>query len=104
MANNNGQNQKTEQVQQQVAQAENPQVPQQPEQPVVQQQAVVPPAEETGFKAWLKKHKKGVIATVVGAVTAGGSAFVAYKKGKAAGIMSVPVPENDDYSLDPNRE
>lgn len=98
---NNGQNQKNEQVQQ-VAQAENPQV-QQAAEPIVQQQAA-PVEEKGGFKKWLKDHKKGVIATVIGAFTAGGSAFVAYKKGKAAGIMSVPVPEQDDYSLDPNRE
>jgi len=100
---NNGQNQKNEQVQQQVAQAENPQVPQQPEQPVVQQQVSANAEEQGGLKNWVKKHKKGVIGAIVGTVTAGVSGFVAYKKGKAAGIMSVPVPEQD-YSLDPNRE
>lgn len=98
---NNGQNQKNEQVQQVEAKVETP--VQQAAEPVVQQQAA-PVEEKGGFKKWLKDHKKGVIATVIGAFTAGGSAFVAYKKGKAAGIMSVPVPEQDDYSLDPNRE
>ena len=99
MANN--EQKKQEQVQN-GQQAETPVV--QAAEPVVQQQVANPPAEEGGFKNWIKKHKKGVIATVTGAVAAAGSAFVAYKKGKAAGIMSVPAPEQDDYSLDPNRE
>lgn len=73
----------------------------------VQQQAVqqqVQTEEKKGFGGWLKKHWKGVTATIIGAGTAVGSAVVAYKKGKAAGVMSVPQQEADDYSLDPNRE
>lgn len=94
------QNQKTEQVQQVEAKVE---TPVQAAEPVVQPQAV-PAEEKQGIKGWLKKHWKGVTGAIAGAVAAGGSAIVAYKKGKAAGIMSVPMPEQEDYSLDPNRE
>lgn len=56
-----------------------------------------------GFGTWLKRHWKGVVAAVTGAAAVGGSAVVAYKKGKAAGIMSVPQQqETEDYSLNPN--
>ena len=58
--------------------------------------------EKKGFKAWLKKHWKGAAAGLAGALALGGSAVVAYKKGKAAGIMSVPVEPTEDYSLNPN--
>ena len=84
----------TEQVQQTAA-------PQQETTPVVVQQVVVP-AEETGFKGWLKKHWKGVTAALVGAGAAAGSAVVAYKKGKAAGVAYAPQQDDDNYSLDPN--
>lgn len=82
--NENKQEQKTEQQQ-----------PEQQEQKTEQQQK--------GFWPWVKRHKKGVTATVVGIVTAVSSGFVAYKKGKAAGINMIPVPqENEDGSLNPN--
>ena len=89
----NGQ-QVVEQGQQQVQQQEPVQ------QQAVQQQVVT--EEKKGFGGWLKKHWKGVTATIIGAGTAVGSAVVAYKKGKAAGVMSVPQQEADDYSLNPN--
>ena len=80
-------------------------VPQQPA-PVQKQAAPAEPAKE-GLMDKLKKHWKGVTAVIVGAGLGVGSAFVAYKKGKAAGIMSCPTPEPqqdpDEYSLDPNR-
>ena len=62
--------------------------------------------EEKGFGAFCKRNWKKIVAGVTGALAIGGSAVVAYKKGKAAGIMSVPVPqqsgEQEDYSLNPN--
>lgn len=83
------------------------QVQQTAEQPAVQQpvqQAAVPAqTAEPPKQNWLKKHWKGVTAGAAAVVTAVGSAFVAYKKGKAAGIMSVPTPPQEDYSLDPNK-
>lgn len=85
--------------------AQNVQAQQQAEQPVAAPQQQVPTQQEKeGFGGWLKKHWKGVAATIVGAGTAVGSAVVAYRKGKQAGVMSVPVPDQEDYSLDPNRE
>ena len=75
---------------------------QQPVPAPVQQQAA-PAEEKGGFKGWLKKHWKGVTAAVVGAAAAGGSAYAAYKKGKAAGMAGVPAQqEAEDYSLNPN--
>ena len=83
---------------------ENNQVQQTPEQPQnVQQPAVT--EEKGGFGAFCKRNWKKIVAGVTGALAIGGSAVVAYKKGKAAGIMSVPVPqqsEQEDYSLNPN--
>lgn len=83
------------------------QVQQTVEQPAVQQpvQQAAAPAQtaEPPKQNWLKKHWKGVTAGAAAVVTAVGSAFVAYKKGKAAGIMSVPTPPQEDYSLDPNK-
>lgn len=70
---------------------------------VVQQQPAEP--EKQGFGAWCKRNWKKLAAGATALLAAGGSAVVAYKKGKAAGIMSVPVPqqqEQDDYSLNPN--
>ena len=61
--------------------------------------------EKGGFGAFCKRNWKKIVAGVTGALAIGGSAVVAYKKGKAAGIMSVPVPqqsEQEDYSLNPN--
>ena len=74
------------------------------QQPENGQQAVEQQTEKKGgIGAWFKQHWKGVVAGVTGALAVGGSAVVAYKKGKAAGIMSVPVPEQqEDYSLNPN--
>ena len=82
---------------------ENNQVQQTPEQP----QNVQQPAEteKHGFGAWCKRNWKKLVAGATGVLAIGGSAVVAYKKGKAAGIMSVPVPqqnEQEDYSLNPN--
>lgn len=69
--------------------------------PVQQQVPVV--EDKGGFKGWLKKHWKAVTATIVGAAAAGGSAYAAYKKGKAAGMAGVPAQqEPEDYSLNPN--
>ena len=74
---------------------------QQPTPTPVQQQA--PVEEKGGFKGWLKKHWKGLTAAAVGAAAAGGSAYAAYRKGKAAGMAGVPVQqEPEDYSLNPN--
>lgn len=75
---------------------------QQPVPAPVQQQAA-PVEEKGGFKGWFKKHWKAVTAAALGAAAAGGSAFAAYKKGKAAGMAVVPAQqEAEDYSLNPN--
>lgn len=95
--NNNGttENVGEQQVQQQVEQTN---VQQQP-----QQVQVVQVEQKEGVGAWLKRHWKGVVAGIVGTGATVGSAVIAYKKGKAAGIMSVPAPNQDeDYSLNPN--
>lgn len=69
--------------------------------PTVQQQA--PVEEKGGFKGWMKKHWKALTAAALGAAAAGGSAYAAYKKGKAAGMAGVPAQqEPEDYSLNPN--
>lgn len=102
MSNPNKQQVTEQQVEQNVQQANAPVQPE-PQQQAPQQVVVQP--EKEGFGGWLKRHWKGVTATIVGAGTAVGSAVVAYKKGKAAGVMSVqPLQETEDYSLDPNRE
>lgn len=75
---------------------------QQTEQQNVEQKTEQQTEQKAGFGAWCKRHWKGLVAGVTGALAVGGSAVVAYKKGKAAGIMSVPVPEQEDYSLNPN--
>ena len=93
---NNQKVEETEVKQEVVQQAETQQAP-----APVQQQA--PVEEKGGFKGWLKKHWKAVTATIVGAAAAGGSAYAAYKKGKAAGMAGVPAQqEPEDYSLNPN--
>ena len=78
--------------------------PVQPEPQVVVQ--VQQPVEQKngGFFAWCKRHWKALAGAGAGAGLLVTSGVVAYKKGKAAGIMSVPMPqvEQDDYSLDPN--
>lgn len=79
------------------------------QQEVQQQQQNVQPQQPTeqqkGFGTWCKRHWKGLVAAVTGAGVAAGSAVMAYKKGKAAGINSVPMPEQqDDYSLNPNND
>ena len=100
MDNQNVVENKTEEV---VVEQQNAQ--QQVQTPVAQTAA---PAEQQkgGFGAWLKKHWKGVAAGVSALGAIGGSAVVAYKRGKAAGVASVPVPmaEPEDYSLDPNKD
>ena len=95
---NNQKVEETEVKQEEVQQAQEVQAAPTP----VQQQAA-PAEEKGGFKGWLKKHWKGVTAAVVGAAAAGGSAYAAYKKGKAAGMAGVPAQqEPEDYSLNPN--
>ncbi len=97
------QNQKVnEQKVEQVQQVETP--VQAAAEPQVVQQPVAQVQQETGgFKAWMKRHWKGAVGGALGLGTAVGSAWVAYKKGKAAGINSVPMPtEQEDYSLNPN--
>lgn len=86
---------------QQVPEAQGAQVP--PQEPVQQaanpaQQTAEPPKQN-----WFKKHWKGVAGSAAAVVTVLGTGFVAWKKGKAAGIMSVPTPPQEDYSLDPNK-
>ena len=98
------QNQKVnEQKVEQVQQVETPVQAAEPQQ-VVQQPVAQVQQETGGFKNWLKKHWKGVVGGSLGLGTAVGSAWVAYKKGKAAGINSVPMPtgQEEDYSLNPN--
>ena len=102
MAKNENNNQKveTEEVKQEevVQQAET----QQPVPAPVQQQAA-PVENNGGFKGWLKKHWKAVTAAALGAAAAGGSAYAAYRKGKAAGMAGVPAQqEPEEYSLNPN--
>lgn len=99
------QNQKVEEKTEQV----NGQVQQQVETPVQAepqnvQQVAAQPEQKTGFGGWLKKHWKGVTAAITGGGAAVASAVIAYKKGKAAGIMAAPAPagEPEDYSLNPN--
>ena len=76
---------------------------QQPVPAPVQQQAAPTEEEPKGFKGWLKKHWKGLTAAALGAAAAGGSAYAAYRKGKAAGMAGVPAQqEPEDYSLNPN--
>lgn len=110
MANNNNQkvnNNTTEQVVgEQVQQTAGQPMQQAEPQVVVVPQQTVPVEQKQGFGGWLKQHWKGAVAAVTGVLAVGGSAIVAYKKGKAAGIMSVPMPpqQDDDYSLNPNVE
>ena len=87
----------------------NGEVPAQPETPqvMVVQQPTVVPEQKQGIGTWCKQHWKGLVASVTGVLAIGGTAVAAYKRGKAVGIMSVPMPpqaEAEDYSLDPNRE
>lgn len=95
---NNQKVEETEVKQEEVQQAQEVQAA-----PTPVQQQVTPAEEPRGFKAWLKKHWKGLTAAAVGAAAAGGSAYAAYRKGKAAGMAGVPVQqEPEDYSLNPN--
>ena len=90
---NNQKAEETEVKQEEVQQAQEVQAA-----PAPVQQQVTPAEEPKGFKAWLKKHWKGLTAAA-----AGGSAYAAYRKGKAAGMAGVPVnQEPEDYSLNPN--
>lgn len=69
----------------------------------VQQQVEVKTEEKMTIGKWLKKHWKGVTATVVGVGTAVGTSIAAYRKGKAAGANgAMPIQETEDYSLNPN--
>ena len=87
---------------------EQQQVPvQQVETPVAQETLQVQPQvvvvqQSEGVGNWLKRHWKGLTAGVAGVAATVTSAIVAYKKGKAAGVMSVPVQPQEDYSLNPN--
>jgi len=94
MANNN--NQQNKQVEgQQVQQVEVPQ-----QQPVVQQPVQTQVVEQK--PNWFKQHWKGIAAAGAAILTTLGVSKVAYSKGKAAGIQSVPLPPTEDYSLNPN--
>lgn len=101
MANQNQKNGTTEQnVDQQVQN----QAPVNAEPQNGQQQTTETTEQKGGFGAWCKRHWKGLVAGVTGALAVGGSAVVAYKKGKQAGVASVPpqMVEPEDYSLNPN--
>lgn len=90
---------------QQVTDQQGQQAPAQNQTPEGQQQVVNQTEEKLGFGGWLKKHWKGVTATVLGVGTAVGTSIAAYKKGKAAGVASVPCQyQEEDYSLNPNQE
>lgn len=94
---NNQKAEETEVKQEVVQQAETQQ-----QTPAPVQQAA-PVEEKGGFKGWLKKHWKAVTAAALGAAAAGGSAYAAYRKGRAAGIAVAPAQqETEDYSLNPN--
>ena len=79
-------------------------VPQTAEQPAGAQQVAQVEQPKEGFGAWCKRHWKGLVAGVTGTGAVVTSAIFAYKKGKAAGAASVPMPtvEQEDYSLNPN--
>lgn len=79
-------------------------VPQQAEQTPAVQQTVPTEPQKEGFGAWCKRHWKGLTAAVLGAGGVVTSGILAYKKGKAAGAATVPMPvvEQEDYSLNPN--
>lgn len=51
--------------------------------------------QKTEKLGWLKRHWKAVAGAIAAVVTIGGTGVVAYKKGKAKGIMEVPVPDDD---------
>ena len=67
-----------------------------------QAQQIVVVEKKVGIGTWIKAHWKGLVAGIVGAGAIGGSAVVAYKKGKQAGMNTVPCGEQEDYSLNPN--
>ena len=71
-----------------------------------EQQAQTTEQQKTEPKkdSFFKRHKKGIAIGGTGVVAAIISAVAAYKRGKAAGIASVPVPPQEDYSLNPNIE
>lgn len=73
----------------------------------VPQNVTAQPAEQPkkGFGGWLKEHKKGAIATVVGVVTTAFAVAEAYIQGKKAGTNSCyqQTQLNDpEYGLNPN--
>lgn len=71
--------------------------------PVVTQQNVAAPAPVEEKPNWFKRNWKKVAAGSAAVLTAVGSAFVAYRKGKSAGYNCAMPQQNDDYSpLDPN--
>lgn len=67
------------------------------------QQVVEQPKEEPKKENFFKKHWKGLTFGGVGLAATVTSAIAAYKRGKAAGIASVPQ-QQEDYSLNPNIE
>ena len=97
MANNNNQQQNKVDEQQQV---QTP-VTEVQQQPVVQQTVQTQQVVEKKPN-WFKQHWKGIAAAGAAILTTLGVSKVAYNKGKAAGINSVPLPPQDDYSLNPN--
>lgn len=89
-----------------VNQQQNGQVNQEATQAPAQQQAqqvVEQPKEEPKKENFFKKHWKGITFGGVGLAATVTSAIAAYKRGKAAGIASVPQ-QQEDYSLNPNIE
>lgn len=98
-------NPKNEKNGQEVEQQQVQNTPEQQPAPVEQQQVTTTePEKKEGFGGWLKRHWKGTVAGVAAVFAVGGSAYAAYRKGKAVGINSVPVNtgEQEDYSLNPN--
>ena len=88
---------------QQAAEQQVQQTPAQTGAPEGQQVVETKTEEKLGFGGWLKKHWKGVTATVVGVGAAVGTSIAAYKKGKAAGAYCATMPaDQEDYSLNPN--
>ena len=102
--NNNG---TQETIEQNVQETPVQQTPATPVPGTVATQPVAQPVAQPQQEGWFKTHWKGLTAGAAAVVTAATSAWLAYKKGKAAGIASVPQQpvqqtEPEDYSLNPN--
>ena len=90
---------KNEQVNQEQQQAQQAPAQKQEQQAQTTEQQKTEPKKDSFFK----RHKKGIAIGGTGVVAAIISAVAAYKRGKAAGIASVPQ-QQEDYSLNPNIE